>query len=99
MTVEMEPGDVAFYYSNLWHRGYNPEGKLRWTMHHAFVRQGSPVCMHEKGQESWITQPGYLESLPPKLRAFMQSYLDDVPEGEAPVFFDVATAYYEKHLQ
>ena len=29
MTVETEPGDVAFYYSNLLHRGYNPAGESR----------------------------------------------------------------------
>lgn len=97
ITVEMEPGDVAFYYSNLWHRGYNPEGKLRWTMHHSFVRAGSPVCIHDTGQDSWITQPGYLQALPPRLHEFMQGYVDDVTDGEAPSFFTVAKEYYEKN--
>ena len=99
ITVEMKPGDVAYYYSNLWHRGYNPEGNLRWTMHHAFVRADAPVCAHETGQESWITQHGYLESLPTRLREFMQRYVDAVPEGEAPLFHTVAQQYFEKNLQ
>jgi hypothetical protein len=84
LTVETEPGDVAFYYSNLLHRGYNPTGAMRWTMHHAFVSAAAPVAAHERGQERWIEQPGYLDSLPPSLRVFMQHYLDAVPVGESP---------------
>jgi len=95
MTVEMEPGDVAFYYSNIWHRGFNPEGKLRWTMHHAFVRGDAPVFLHESGQADWISEPGYLESLPPRMRSFMQGYLDAAAQ-EPQSFYDVAKATYEK---
>jgi ectoine hydroxylase-related dioxygenase (phytanoyl-CoA dioxygenase family) len=84
LTVETEPGDIAFYYSNLLHRGYNPKGVMRWTMHHAFVRVDAPVAVHERGQERWITQLGYLDSLPPPLRTQMQRYLDALPEGESP---------------
>jgi len=84
LTVETEPGDIAFYYSNLLHRGYNPSGAMRWTMHHAFVRADAPVAVHERGQEEWISQPGYLDSLPPLLRARMQGYLDAVPQGASP---------------
>jgi hypothetical protein len=84
LTVETEPGDVAFYYSNLLHRGYNPGGAMRWTMHHAFVVASSPVAAHERGQERWIGEPGYLDSLPPRLRTYMQRYLDAVPEGPSP---------------
>lgn len=84
LTVVTEPGDVAFYYSNLLHRGYNPQGVMRWTMHHAFVRADQPVAAHERGQERWISQPGYLDSLPPALREYMQRYLDALPEGESP---------------
>lgn len=96
VTVELEPGDVVFYYSNLWHRGYNPEGRLRWTMHHAFVRRGSPVCQHEQGQNEWSANSAYLASLPPRLREFMEAYNEAVPDGAAPVFFDVARESYEK---
>jgi hypothetical protein len=84
MTVEMEPGDVAIYYSNLLHRGYNPTGAMRWTMHHAFVAAGQPVATHERGQEAWIGAPGYLESLPAALRPFMEGYLQAIPSGPAP---------------
>ena len=84
ITVETEPGDIAFYYSNLLHRGFNPTGAMRWTMHHAFVRADAPVAVHERGQEQWIRTPGYLDSLPPALRLHMQRYLDALPEGESP---------------
>jgi hypothetical protein len=84
LMVETKPGDVAFYYSNLLHRGFNPTGAMRWTMHHAFVNAAAPVAAHERGQERWIGQPGYLDSLPPALRVFMQRYLDAVPAGESP---------------
>jgi hypothetical protein len=84
LVVETEPGDVAFYYPNLLHRGYNPEGRLRWTMHHAFLAAAAPVYQHERGQESWIRQPGYLDSLPPATRTALQRYLDAVPDGPSP---------------
>jgi phytanoyl-CoA dioxygenase PhyH len=86
LVVEMEPGDVIFYYPNLLHRGYNPVGALRWTMCHAFVAAAAPVYSHERGQEGWIAQPGYLASLPPRLRLAMQRYLDALPAGPSPVF-------------
>jgi len=84
ITVETQPGDVAFYYSNLWHRGYNPGGELRWTMHHAFLRYDAPVYSHEGGQREWITSPGYLEGLPAVVATLMQRYVDAYPEGELP---------------
>lgn len=84
LIVETEPGDVVFYYPNLLHRGYNPEGRLRWTMHHAFLAADAPVYQHERGQEAWIRQPGYLDSLPPTLRTAMQRYLDAIPDGPSP---------------
>ena len=84
LAVELEPGDVVFYYPNLLHRGFNPNGAFRWTMHHAFVSAAAPVCRHERGQEAWIGQTSYLESLPPRVRSAMQRYLDAVPEGPSP---------------
>ena len=83
--VTMEPGDVAFYFANLLHRGYNPKGALRWTMHHAFMRADEPVQSYDQGQDSWILQPGNLDSLPPTLRLHMQRYLDARPNPGARV--------------
>jgi ectoine hydroxylase-related dioxygenase (phytanoyl-CoA dioxygenase family) len=86
ITVDMEPGDIAFYYPNLLHRGYNPVGAMRWTLHHAFMLASQPVAVHERGQGRWIGQSGYLESLPAAMRVYFQRYLEAVPEGEPPNF-------------
>ena len=40
-VVALEPGDIAYYNANLWHRGWNPEGHKRWTMHCAFWSAGA----------------------------------------------------------
>ena len=40
LVVELEPGDIVHYNANLWHRGWNPEGRKRWTMHCAFWSAG-----------------------------------------------------------
>lgn len=84
ITVETQPGDVAFYYPNLWHRGFNPAGELRWTMHHAFWLAAAPVHVHEGGQKEWIETSGYLETLPPALAEFLQRYVDAYPTGDLP---------------
>ena len=49
-VVALEPGDIAYYNANLWHRGWNPEGRKRWTMHCAFWNAGATVMTHEYGQ-------------------------------------------------
>ena len=82
LTVEMEPGDIAFYNANLWHRGWNPQGATRWTMHSAFWRPQYPVMKHEYGQREDMLTPGHLERMPPVTRAYIQRYLDAYPEGE-----------------
>jgi len=82
VTVEMEPGDIAFYNANLWHRGYNPRGQLRWTMHAAYWRPDFPVMAHEAGQREALRTPGHLDRFPPRARAAVQRYLDAHPQGK-----------------
>jgi hypothetical protein len=84
LTVETEPGDIVFYYNNMHHRGYNPKGELRWTMHHGFMVADAPVYDVEEGQESWMGQEGYIDSLPAGLKVYMQRYLDSCRDGPAP---------------
>jgi ectoine hydroxylase-related dioxygenase (phytanoyl-CoA dioxygenase family) len=84
LTVETEPGDVVFYYNNLFHRGFNPEGELRWTMHHGFMVADAPVYNVEEGQEKWIGRDGYIESLPEGLQVYMRRYLDSCTDGPVP---------------
>ena len=81
-VVEMEPGDIAFYNANLWHRGWNPEGANRWTMHSAFWKTEYPVMNHEHGQKEAMLTPGHLDRMPPVTRQFIQRYLNSYPEGE-----------------
>jgi hypothetical protein len=66
------------------HRGYNPKGELRWTMHHGFMVADAPVYDVEEGQESWLGQEGYIDSLPAGLMVYMQRYLDSCRDGPAP---------------
>ena len=82
MIVAVEPGDLAIYNPNLWHRGWNPNGELRWTMHGTVWRADFAVMEHEAGQREPIEAPGYLAQLPPLTRALMQRYLDAYPAGK-----------------
>ena len=89
LVVELEPGDIAYYNANLWHRGWNPEGRKRWTMHCAFWNAGATVMTHEYGQREELTRPGHLEQMPPITRKYVQSYLDNYPEGDPPSMLDL----------
>ncbi len=84
MVVEMEPGDIVYYNANLWHRGWNPEGGRRWSLHCAYWRAEYPVMQHEHGQREALLAPGHLERFPGPARQLLQRYLDRYPEGEAP---------------
>jgi hypothetical protein len=81
ITVEMEPGDIAYYDANLWHRGWNTTGGLRWTMHSAFWRADLPVMAHEHGQRESYTD-GHLDRLPPITRQYIERYNAAYPEGK-----------------
>ena len=89
LVVELEPGDIAYYNANLWHRGWNPEGHKRWTMHCAFWNAGATVMTHEHGQRELLTQQGHLEQIPPVTRKYIQRYLDNYPAGDPPSLFDL----------
>ena len=81
MVVELEPGDVVMYNANLWHRGWNPEGKMRWTLHAAFWLADVPVMAHEWGQREVLSDPGHLEALAPGTRTLIERYLAACPES------------------
>ncbi len=82
LEVEVEPGDIVYYNANLWHRGWNPAGELRWTLHCAFWKATYPVMKHEHGQRQALLTPGHLDRMPPVTRSYIQRYLDRYPEGE-----------------
>jgi nicotinamide N-methyltransferase len=89
MVVEVEPGDIVYYNANLWHRGWNPEGAMRWSLHCAYWRAEYPVMKHEHGQREAFLVPGHLERFPGQARALVQRYLDRYPAGEAPSCLDI----------
>jgi hypothetical protein len=82
MQVELEPGDIVYYNANLWHRGWNPQGIMRWTMHCAFWGAEYAVMKHDYGQHEALLTPGHMERMPARARTFIQRYLDCYPEGD-----------------
>lgn len=76
IEVRLEPGDILYYDANLWHRGWNPEGRQRWTMHAAYWKADRPVMTHEHGQHQALLSPGHLEGMPRRARQLVQRYLD-----------------------
>lgn len=81
ITVELEPGDIAYYNPNIWHRGWNPDGVSRRTMHAAFWKAEIPVFLHEYDQREALTTPGHLEQMPATTRVLIQRFLDVLPEA------------------
>ncbi len=81
VVVHLEPGDILYYNANLWHRGWNPEGQRRWTMHAAYWLCRYPVMTHENGQQKALQSAGHLHRLPDRTRQLIQRYLDADCEG------------------
>jgi ectoine hydroxylase-related dioxygenase (phytanoyl-CoA dioxygenase family) len=89
LVVELEPGDIVYYNANLWHRGWNSEGKKRWTMHCAFWKAEYPVMQHEYGQRDALLAPGHLGEMPAVAAQYIRRYLEQYPEGDAPNLTDL----------
>jgi ectoine hydroxylase-related dioxygenase (phytanoyl-CoA dioxygenase family) len=89
MVVELEPGDIVFYNANLWHRGFNPEGKKRWTLHCAFWQQDYRVMSHEYGQRVALMAEGHIERMPEKTAEYVRRYLAKYPEANPPSLLDI----------
>ena len=79
LVVDLEPGDIVYYDANLWHRGWNPAGVNRWSMHCAFWRADCPVMTHEINQREALLSVGHLDRMPPIARQYVQRYLDNIP--------------------
>jgi len=90
MVVELEPGDIVYYNANLWHRGWNPEGNKRWTLHCANWVRDYPVMSHEYGQQKALLTPGHLARMPAMAQIYMRRYLDAYPEGEPMSLYKVS---------
>lgn len=85
IAVELEPGDIVYYNNNIWHRGWNPDGADRRTLHTGFWGANEPVYAHEAGQREALSEAGHLERLPEATRIMVQRYLDAYPAQGRPV--------------
>ncbi len=86
LIVPLEPGDVVYYDPNLWHRGWNPDGGQRWTMHCAFWSADYPVMRHEHSQLEQLQGDGHLRRLPPITRQYVQRYIDRHADEAVDIF-------------
>lgn len=75
LTVELAAGDVVFYYPNLLHTGYNPEGNWRWTLHYAFWRDDAPQWSLEQRQFEWVKQTD-LKPYGPQIRTLLERFMN-----------------------
>jgi nicotinamide N-methyltransferase len=80
VTVELDPGDIVYYNANLWHRGWNPAGRMRWSLHSAYWLAEWPVMSFEHGQRDAFLTPGHLERLPGHARLLVERYVDSYTE-------------------
>ena len=81
--VRLEPGDIVYYNACLYHRGWNPEGARRWTMHCAFWDARYPVMAHEQGQREGLLTPGHIERMPAAAQRYIRRYVDNYPVDPA----------------
>jgi ectoine hydroxylase-related dioxygenase (phytanoyl-CoA dioxygenase family) len=89
VALALEPGDIVYYNANLWHRGWNPKGMQRRTLHCAFWRASYPVMQHEYGQADALGEVDHLAALPPRARFLVQRYLDACPAGPPSSLLDL----------
>ena len=80
IELMLEPGDIVYYNANLWHRGWNPNGEKRWTMHCAFWKAKYPVMKHEYGQLEVLLK--HIDEMPAVARQYVQNYIDNYPQSD-----------------
>jgi proline iminopeptidase len=85
VAVELEPGDVCFYDPNIYHRGYNPGGEPRWTMHALFLAKRCPVASFEAGQRAALLAPGHIPRLPIAAARYLHRYCSATPMEPPPL--------------
>ena len=76
IAVALEPGDAVYYDFTLWHRGHNPSGAERLTIHNAYWAADVPVLAHEQGQaDALATTLASHPALPQRVRGYLQRYI------------------------
>lgn len=82
VTIELEPGDIVYRHAHILHRGWNPDGVLRWTMLSGFWWADVPVWVEDADDREAMLTPGHLDRMPPKIQTAIQRYLDAFPKGK-----------------
>ena len=80
IAVTLEPGDAVYYDFTLWHRGHNPGGAKRLTIHNAYWHADVPVLAHEQGQADSIqTTLSEHPDMPQRVRTYLERYIEAHP--------------------
>lgn len=74
VTADLEPGDVIFRSTNTLHRGWNPEGTLRWTLVAGLWAEDLPLLDIERQDLAGVSDTAFVESLPSRLRTSVKRY-------------------------
>ena len=83
VPIALEPGDVVFRSTNTLHRGWNPEGVLRWTLVSGLWAEDLPMMEIERQDFKGLCESGFVESLHPRHREAVQRYLDAYEQESA----------------
>ena len=75
MTVDLAAGDLAFYNSNLLHRGECSADVNRQTLHYAVHPFHPDAPTGGPAAQPWLTDPEFLGTLPQSLRALFSAWM------------------------
>eukprot|EP01051_Picozoa_sp_SAG22_P015701 SAG22_NODE_2091_length_3027_cov_1.473702_1_plen_738_part_00 len=96
IAVRIEPGDVAYFDAGILHRGWNPMGETRWTLHNVSWGTQIPVMFDYDpiGDVPALRQVlADYPSLPRQGKKYLTDFIDSVEEGERksrkPLFADL----------
>lgn len=74
----IENGDIVFYNSSLLHKGHNPTGAHRQTLHYAVLvapPENAPANPESPTSQAWLNEPAFLDNLPPRLKPLFDNWL------------------------
>ena len=67
-TLTLQPGDVVYRHTDMLHRGWNPNGELRWTLISSVWAAEMPMLDIEKQDYSTLSEPGFIGNLSLRLQ-------------------------------
>ena len=78
LVVKLKAGDIVFYNSSLLHKGFNPTGEKRQTLHYAVLTtppENEPPNPESPTSQEWLNEPTFLGSLPERLKPLFDNWL------------------------